>query len=164
MRKEMYEANNIMGLICEVKDMNAMFENPPLTLLQSIFGDATPFPLVNFILGKCTTFQFSLGEDGKVVYDGIEEINPLHMAELVALYYESDDDANSRVARYEYLTDIDFKFTLTNIIAYGELETVTIRFFVDRYLAGKEDFTDKRNMNGWAEKAFEELIRVGCSS
>ena len=165
MINKMYTVSRIEDLIMETKLMNQEFKNPANLLIRSIFGDAVPFGLINYLLSKHTTFLFFIGDDGQVAYNGIEEINPIQMAEYVSLYYESEDDEEIRLKKNEYLTNVDFKFVMNSGIKDDEFEFTIVRFFIDRYLNGETEYiSDKKSMNGWCIKALNKLIKAGCSS
>ena len=129
-------------------------------LLKALYGDTSGFLEANYLLQNHINFNFSIGLDGKVKYEGIDDIKPQHILEVLKDFEVN----NTTIKQYEYCEEITMTIkqeSVTGII------TTHHRFFITRYLGGEENYIIDGGSPAIEKKciqAFLELIKTGCSS
>lgn len=133
-------------------------------LIKSLYGDTTGFMEANYLLQNHINFNFYIGLDGKIQYEGIDDIKPQHILEVLKDFEVND----TTVKQYEYCEEITMTIKQESVTKKAEnMITTHHRFFITRYLGGEENYIIDGGSPAIEKKcikAFLELIKAGCSS
>lgn len=133
-------------------------------LIKALYGETSGFMEANYLLQNHVNFNFIVGVDGKVQYEGIDEIKPQHILEVL-----KDFEVNENtIKQYEYCEEITLTLKYESVTHRAEDVMIKHhRFFITRYLGGEENYIIDGGSPATEKKAitaFLELIKAGCSS